>query len=288
MNDSSHTNHPEDLLDLHALHALDQDDERRLQAHLEHWAPCQQSLAQKLRVAAMLGQMVEQRPPPARLQGQVMRAVARGETQAGGGGPSVRHFIARAPWTRLALPVAASLFAVVLTASLAMHYFTANRLEALEEENLALAERLTLALTAAAQERKVMGQLQAANYMIADPRTQRLPLEPVNNGDSPYHGVLLVSEDGRHAVLLVAGMAPSSSSEDYQESYPVWLLRPGKRVIIGEVKVDTTGWGSVSLAPQESVFGFDWVALSSAQETGTPPAPESLVLRTRITAGGTR
>jgi hypothetical protein len=182
--------------------------------------------------------------------------------------------------------VAASLVVVALGASVVVQQFTATRLARLERENQALAGRLSQALATAAQERETVGQLRAANYMIADPTTHRMPLEPVNNGDSPYHGVLLVSEDGRHAVLMVAGMSPPSSSEDYQESYPVWLLRPGKRVIIGEVKVDTTGWGSANLAPQESVFGFDWVALSTGQGTEASPSAGNMLLRTRITASG--
>jgi hypothetical protein len=183
--------------------------------------------------------------------------------------------------------VAASLVAVALGAALlVVQQFTADRLATLERENQALGQRLSQALAAAALERETVGQLRAANYMIADPTTQRLALEPMNNGDSPYHGVLLVSADGYHAVLIVAGMAPTSSSEDYQESYPVWLLRPGKRVIIGEVKVDTTGWGSASLAPQESVFGFDWVALSTSQGTEASPSAGNMLLRTRITASG--
>jgi hypothetical protein len=283
MNDSAYTNHPEELLNLHALHALEGDDERALQVHLDTCAACRRSLALKLQIAAMLGQMVEQQPPPAGLQARVMQAVARAGTQPTASGPPVRHVIARASWIRLAMPVAASFFAVVLTASLVMHYFTVNRLELLEEENLALAERLTVALAAAAQEREDMGRLKAANHMIADPDTSRLQLEPMGGVDAPSHGVLLLSEDGRHVMLLLAGMVQPAQSETYQ----VWLMRSDRRVPIGSVEVDASGSATASLAPQESVFGFDWLALSTTQDTGKAPTPESLVLRTRITPGRT-
>lgn len=288
MNESSHDNHPEELLDLHVLHALDPGEEAQLQAHLERCALCRQSLALKLRIGAMLGEMVEQQPPPAGLQGRVMRAVAEASRQPGVKGASAQPGHSPGRWTRLALPLAASLVVVALGVSLlVVQQLTAGRLENLELQNRALAERLSQVLAAAAQERETVGHLRAANYMIADPTTRRMPLEPVNNGNAPYHGVLLVSEDGRHAVLMVAGMAAPASSQEYQEGYQVWLLRQDKRVAIGTVTVDTTGWGTASLAPQESVFGFDWVALAMNPGTAAPPSAETMLLRTRITAGGT-
>lgn len=280
MNDSLHTNHPDELLSLHALHALEPAEAELVEAHLERCARCQRLLAAELRTAVTLSQMVPQAAAPAALQARVMRAVADASRQAGVGTRATRPVLSGVRWTTFALPVAASLVAMALgIALLVVQQSAANRLATLERENQALAGRLSQALAASAQERETMGRLQAANYMIADPTTQRLELEPMNNGDSPYHGVLLVSADGYHAMLLVAGMVPPTPPEDYQ----VWLLRPGKRVIIGAVTVDTSGWGSAELAPQESVFGFEWVALSTDQGTATSPSAGKMLLRTRIT-----
>ncbi|HLF03907.1 MAG TPA: anti-sigma factor [Dehalococcoidia bacterium] len=282
MDDASHTSHPDDLLSLHALHALEPDEAEVVEAHVARCARCQQRLKAELGTAAALAQIVPQEAAPAALRERVMRAVAETSRHSVSKGPSAQPGQSRVRWTRLALPVAASLLAVALGVSLTLQYFNTRRLATLAQENQALAERLSQALAASAQEREAMDRLQAVNYMIADPTTQRMALEPVKNGDSPYHGVLLVSEDGRHATLLVAGMAPPTPPEGYQ----VWLLRSGKRVVIGEVKVDPTGWGSANLAPQESVFGFDWVALSMGEGTEAAPAAEDMLLRTRITASG--
>ena len=91
---------------------------------------------------------------------------------------------------------------------------------------------------------------------MANPASQPMLLEPPQ-GTGKSHGVLLVADDGRHAILMVVGMPETAPAKGYQ----VWLLRPGQGLRMGQVDVDSTGWGSKNLYLPEPLFRFDRVEL---------------------------
>ena len=67
-----------------------------------------------------------------------------------------------------------------------------------------------------------------------------------------------------------------------RQPYDVWLVRNGRRVPVGQVSVDSTGWGSMMLVPPEPIFQFEWVNLTMKDTGGVSPATETMVLRSRI------
>jgi hypothetical protein len=79
---------------------------------------------------------------------------------------------------------------------------------------------------------------------------------------------------------MVSGMGSRASLSIYQ----VWLSRQGDRLWAGEVRVDDNGWGTVTLQPTESVFGFDKVELTAETVAGVAPGPNDMVLEGAIQA----
>ena len=65
-------------------------------------------------------------------------------------------------------------------------------------------------------------------------------------------------------------------------SYEVWLMRQGDRVLAGTVRVDDKGWGTSTIWPKESLFGFDKVELVS--ERGLGAGAPNMVLEANIPA----
>ena len=67
-----------------------------------------------------------------------------------------------------------------------------------------------------------------------------------------------------------------------QLPYRVWLVRNGQRVPAGQVAVDSTGWGSLTLELPEPVFQFEWVNLTMVENSGSNAGTETMVLRSKI------
>ncbi len=140
----------------------------------------------------------------------------------------------------------------------------------LEEENEALAAQVTeAASTDASRMMDTVQEIRAASYLLAHPATRPLVLEPLGDtGDS--QGVLMVGDKGKRAFLMISGMA----QQPRQLPYRVWLVRNGQRVPAGQVAVDSTGWGSLTLELPEPVFQFEWVNLTMVENSGSNAGTE--------------
>jgi hypothetical protein len=112
---------------------------------------------------------------------------------------------------------------------------------------------------------------------MADPGTQPLLLEPPDGADNA-HGVLLVSDGGRRAILMVTDMEQPSPPSSYQ----VWAARKGHRVLLGEMTIDSAGWGTMNLTPPESLFQYSWVNMTEERLPPQDAPTGEFVLRTRI------
>ena len=172
-----------------------------------------------------------------------------------------------------------------------LNFLNANRLNDLQQESAAAAARLNQLESgqAAADTRlehltagtahadTALKHLMAADYLMAQQATQPLPLQPTS-GDSQSEGLLLVTRDGRRAVLMLANTARESPAR----SYRVWLARNGQQVPMGTINVDAAGWGTMPLNPPESLYGFDWVNLTVDEPTIDANLAGELALQTRI------
>ena len=90
--------------------------------------------------------------------------------------------------------------------------------------------------------------------------------------------------DGRKAILMLANMDQPQPSQSYQ----VWLSRNGQQLPIGEISVDSSGWGTMALNPPESLYGYDWMNLTTDEPVSGNGRGGEMVLQTRILSPGAR
>ncbi len=289
--------HPEDLLEAFALGALDEGERDGVEAHLDVCPHCSSLLADFEEASVLLAGAVPQAMPPAGLQARVMEAVAalppvfvpqaREETSSSARSDSASRFT----FSSFAMPLAAALVIGLLTASLIMNVVTTGRLNSLEQERLETNSRLEGLERGHASANAGIAQLAVENhetdsalkqvmetsYLMARPFTQPLLLQPTKGGGDS-EGVLLVTNDGKKAILMLANMDPPQSSQAYQ----VWLARNGQHLPVGRISVDSSGWGTMALNPPESLYGYDWMNLTVDKPDTEVGGGSEMILQTRI------
>ena len=154
---------------------------------------------------------------------------------------------------------------------------TVAQTQQLEESNSALLARLDQAEANEAEMSNALRGLQVASYLSVQPDSQPVKLEPPSGSGKP-EGVLLIEGSGERAILMVSNMEHPSRVR----SYNVWLVRDGRRIPIGTLKVDDTGWGALDIIPPEPMFMFDWVNLTEGTPDGSISRPEKMVLHSKI------
>lgn len=283
--------HPEDALEAYALGALDWAAAREVESHLTHCFHCSRTLAALETAAAALALAVPQQRPPAGLQAGLMAQLPPSDRAEMERTPPAAAPAGRSNISNYLMPLAAVLVIGLFAAALLLNFLNANRLNDLQQESAAAAARLNQLESgqAAADTRleqltagtahadTALKHLMATNYLMAQPATQPLPLQPTS-GDSQSEGLLLVTRDGRRAVLMLANTARESPAR----SYRVWLARNGQQVPMGTINVDAAGWGTMPLNPPESLYGFDWVNLTVDEPTIDANLAGELALQTRI------
>ena len=280
--------HPDDLMELFALDALDLDEEQRVQDHLDGCDPCSDIVDQYHGTAAELARSVITHEPPAALRAQVMQAISREEPpdpvvpdpQV----PSFGDRLIDSRLIRMLVPLAASAAMVLVVLAVTMNVRISNQVDDLKDENANLQASLssnvatmTAQISAAnVADTAVMDRvlkLQQASYELAQPDNMSLELFPPAS-NSRSQGILLVSHDGRRGVIMVAGMEPPRASSGYH----VWLMRGQDKVWAGKIGIDDRGWGTVSLVLPESIMGFEKVELTEANSQNTTAPPTDMVL----------
>ena len=148
----------------------------------------------------------------------------------------------------------------------------------MEEDNKARVDQVAEAAAIdASQIMDTVNEIRTASYLLAHPETNPLVLKPPA-GAGDYQGVLLVEDKGRKAFLMISDMAQPPPQLPYQ----VWLVRNGNRIWVGQVAVDSTGWGSLTLEPPEPMYEFDWVNLTMIDYSATSEGTETMVLLSKI------
>jgi hypothetical protein len=200
------------------------------------------------------------------------------------------------------LPLAAAIVISLFSASLVLNLRVTSRVDRLEQENSTVTAQLSQSMSqtqeleqqysvltaqlsqASAEDQQILDtvhQMQAASYLAVHPETQPLVLEPPS-GTGSSQGVLLVGDGGQRALLMVSNMEQPPPLRSYQ----VWLVKRGHRMPVGQIQVDSTGWGTLDLIPPEPLFEFEWVNLTVEDQESL--SQEKMVLRSRIPSGSLR
>jgi hypothetical protein len=299
VNDPVNHSHPEELLGAYALDALEEDEALLVEAHLKICPECQESVGQLQHVAELLGLSVEHHEPPPALRYRIIGNLPPAEVISSGG-----HQESARTRTTWVMPLAAAIVISLFSVSLVMNLRVTSRVDRLEQANSTVTAQLSQSMTQALQleqQNSVLAtqlsqeatkdqqlldtvhQMQAVSYLAVHPDTQPLVLEPPSGvGDS--QGVLLVGAGGQRALLMVANLEQPPPLRSYQ----VWLVKQGYRMPVGQILVDSTGWGTLTLVPPEPLFEFEWVNLTvEEQEPTEADLPrEKMVLRSRIPPSG--
>ncbi len=291
------------MLEAFALGALEEGEGDEVEVHLETCTYCSTLLASLEGVSVLLAGAVPQEVTPASLRARVLNSVDAlppvfsPETEVESRSPDSSDSNSRFTFSSFAMPLAATLVIGLLTASLIMNVVTTSRLNSLEQERLETNSRLEglersqasanagIAQLAAEthQADSALKQVMETSYLMARPFTQPLLLQPTD-GRSDSEGVLLVTNDGKKAILMLANMEQSQPSQ----AYHVWLSRNGQSLPVGQIVVDSTGWGTMALNPPESLYGFDWMNLTVDDPEAGAGRGSEMVLQTRIISPGSR
>ena len=276
--DSNNEQHPEEQLGAYALDILDQEEADLVEFHLSGCSQCRKTVALMQSSAAVIGESVDHLQPPASLQARIMRSLpGTGVEIAAPAKPTASR-----RWTgslsKALMPLAAVLILSLLSYSVYVNSVLSSRVESLQRESAVLTRWGKLA----AQESQVidrLNELRAASDFLAETESTDVLLEsPNNSGNSG--GILLVADDGRRAMLMVTGMRELEPPS----SYDIWLVRQGQSIWAGQLKVDSKGWGAVTLHPPEPLFEFDMVRLTPAPASDPAPGRGDMILEGQIVA----
>ena len=296
-------NHPEDLFEAYVLGALEEAEREDFEDHLSDCAHCAVLVVGLGETALVLAESVPQISPPASLRSRVTEAVETlppvfvPKESRQTPSPVQAETTSRFTFSSFALPLAATLVVGLLTASLIMNVVTTSRLNTLQQERLetnARLEQLERGNAAASaglsqlaaesqQAESALKQVMETSYLMARPFTQPLLLQPTTSS-SDSEGVLLVTNDGRKAILMLANMEQPPAPQSYQ----VWLSRNGQHLPVGQISVDSSGWGTMALNPPESLYGYDWMNLTVDKPETEAGGSSEMVLQTRIISPGDR
>jgi anti-sigma-K factor RskA len=197
--------HVIDLLPAYALDALDPDEKRQVERHLQTCPACQVELQAFREAAGMLAYAARPAVPPERLKQALMRAVRPGQE------PATRQPAARwitrlwQGFVRLSPGLAIAALVLVL---------------ALGAANLVLLRQT--------------GQ-RAATQPFRVVALAGTPASPQANG------LLVISATGREGTLIVDGLPQL----DRQHQYQLWLIKDGQRTSGGVFSVYDEGYGAM-------------------------------------------
>ena len=165
----------------------------------------------------------------------------------------------------------ASVAVVLLAASIAVGVRMSSKIDDLELENGTLATRIDVMAEKDDKLVDMSMEQRSISYVMASPDSQVLSLE-VGETTPKAGGLLMISGQGRTAILMAYGLQPSSEAGAYQ----VWLRKGDEPASMGDLWVDESEWGVLRLRADQpiSLFHRLWVTQQPPQE-GTAVAASS-------------
>ncbi len=301
---SGQNRHPYDLLEAFALDALEPVEEVVVADHVEECEICSTMVGENLRVASAIADSVPEVAAPVELRHRLLDSI--GGSVLAAIEPSVSPTVSvshpRPPrswsrvtrsvssrWVRVFAPVVAVLAVLAIFGLTALNFQMSDQVGDVQSENSQLRRQLdeSMATTSAlAQTSSAVSQMQGnlqrwqeTSYALAQPGNQTLVLRPAALGIESK-GVLVLSEDGREAVLMASNL-PEPRPDS---AYHVWLTKDGQWYWAGDMEVDDRGWGTMPMSAQESLLQYDSVQISHGTRIAAA-SPSDDSERTRAMSG---
>ena len=268
--------HPFDQLEAFALDALEAEEELIVADHVERCETCSAIVEDALNVLVFLSESLPSTTPPTGLRDLVLDSVepeAKPNQRV-----SVSHSQPSRSWSRVTwvscsrmirflTPATAVLAVVAIAVAMTLNIQMSDQVGDMQSENTQLRRQLdeSMATTSAlARSSTAMSQVQGdlqrwqeTSYVLAQPGNQTVVLTAARP-DVDSKGVMVLSEDGREAVLMASDLAPLRPDSVYH----VWLTRGGQWYWAGELNVDDRGWGTMPMRSPDSLLLYDTVQIS--------------------------
>ena len=241
----------EGLLSEYACHALGQEEEALVEAHISSCPGCSALARQAEAATSALADAFPRIEPPSGLKARVLRQAQRERPLATRGGWSWRGLFASP-----ALAASAAAMVLLLAAAVALSALSFVRAEGLRRDNSLLAAKL-------ASTQQMLKQERSLAYMIATPGSKTVLL----SGTEEYpqsHGMLMMDPKGERAYLVALGLDPAPEGR----AYHAWLTKGDQRTFAGIFTVDELGWGVLVIRPSRPLTDFDYVGVTE-ESTGT-------------------
>jgi anti-sigma-K factor RskA len=236
----------------YALGALEPEEVRELEQHLETCPSCRVQLEADMAVAAVLAFAPASVEPPGRLKAGLMAAVRGGEPAA-----------PRPPWWRRLFPSP-----------------TAVALGAASLASLAFVVALSWALTLQSQLARPPAPVPAASAPIHDlgddGYVARADMKRLVGADTApdARGWIYVDPAAESAILVAYRLPPLAPDRAYQ----LWLVKDGQRVSGGLFSVDAEGYGWLKVRAPQPLAAYNRAGITVEPRGGSPGPTGARVL----------
>ena len=261
----------EDLLVAYHLGALDSEERRRLDSHLDSCPTCSLRLQGDGETVARLASTVPQPEVPPVIKRRLLSAI---ETES----PSTRLTRRGRGLARLVegltLPAQSQLgkavsLAVAVVLVLGGVWFN-NRLNRISQANEEMHGQIQNVVEREEQVMKMVSDQRYLSYMTAAPGVSVSMLRGTQISTEAWGMIACcaISDSGTVALLAVLNLPPLPSDQVYE----VWLVKDGQKHSAGVFTVDSTGYGQSVIIPVAPMTEFDGIAVTveyGAADTGS-------------------
>ena len=254
----------EEHLAAYALNSLTEDEALQVESHLDGCPFCAALVREHIQVAASLSMAADDAPLPESLKRATLRRVGKQPRR------SRRFSLPSLTLGRVAL-AATSPLSVVLVAALVgigiVNVRMSDEIDDLQQDNVVLVSQMAQLEEMDSKLENMFQEQRSMSYMMASPDKETVALEGGN-----AQGVLLISSQGGTGLLMARGLEPSRD----ERGYYVWLRRDGGQpFMVGRLTVDDTGWGVLTVWPNQPIHVFQQVVVAEPEATSeeTPPRP---------------
>ncbi len=227
--------HVTDWIPAYALGILPDDEREGVAQHMARCLRCQAELRAYQHILDQLPQTVPQRTPPPELRARLLQAATRAPEPLPFRAPARPNPFA---WLLRPMPALVGVVGLVLIVALA---------------------GLNVVLLQQAQR---PAATTPAPVAATDFRMVRLTSPNVNGGT----GLLVISDNGAYGTLVVDGLMPLASNQQYQ----IWLIKNGVRTSGGVFSVESTGYGMLEIEAPLPLIQYQSFGITIEPYGGSP------------------
>ena len=263
--------HIEDLAEAYALGALEAEERRMVEEHLETCSECTSLLREHLEVAASLALAVPPMNPPHNLRGRIMGQIVPEQqadmepepaTVGRSGGSRIR-------WVISAASVAASVMILFLSGIGILVLSQQSQVENLQSQIGDMEVLIDEERSTSQELRDRLNEQRLATWIAALPGLEAKSMD--NTEEAPLAAGMLLADPGKRWAFIVAqGLEASMENEPYH----VWLVNNGTLVNVGRFSVDESGYGQLFI--RQSLQDFAWLGVTREPLPGTVESPAVL------------